>query len=90
MLTFVCSGGIADSVSKWVFRQNMAPEHLKEILQRKETEGAVDKKEEKEDREIAEEKVKNQEDADRTAGDHKYILNSFSNHYTLIYAFNFS
>uniref|UniRef100_A0A3P8UDZ6 RAB3 GTPase activating protein subunit 2 (non-catalytic) n=1 Tax=Cynoglossus semilaevis TaxID=244447 RepID=A0A3P8UDZ6_CYNSE len=29
----VCEGGIADSVSKWVFRQNLAPQRLKEILQ---------------------------------------------------------
>lgn len=61
------TGGIADSVSKWVFRQNMAPERLKEILQRKETEGTVDKKEQEEDRERAEEKEENQEDADRRA-----------------------
>uniref|UniRef100_A0A1A8DGZ5 RAB3 GTPase activating protein subunit 2 (Non-catalytic) n=1 Tax=Nothobranchius kadleci TaxID=1051664 RepID=A0A1A8DGZ5_NOTKA len=31
------TGGIADHVSKWVFRQNMSPERLKEILQKKET-----------------------------------------------------
>uniref|UniRef100_A0A672HQF6 RAB3 GTPase activating protein subunit 2 (non-catalytic) n=1 Tax=Salarias fasciatus TaxID=181472 RepID=A0A672HQF6_SALFA len=30
------TGGIADSVSKWVFRQNMSPERLKEILQTRE------------------------------------------------------
>uniref|UniRef100_A0A3P8RYJ7 RAB3 GTPase activating protein subunit 2 (non-catalytic) n=1 Tax=Amphiprion percula TaxID=161767 RepID=A0A3P8RYJ7_AMPPE len=30
------TGGIADSVSKWVFRQSMAPERLKEILQKRE------------------------------------------------------
>ncbi|CAN9502010.1 unnamed protein product [Ophioblennius macclurei] len=31
------TGGIADSVSKWVFRQNMTPERLKEILQKRES-----------------------------------------------------
>uniref|UniRef100_A0A667XXR7 RAB3 GTPase activating protein subunit 2 (non-catalytic) n=1 Tax=Myripristis murdjan TaxID=586833 RepID=A0A667XXR7_9TELE len=29
-------GGIADSIAKWVFRQDLAPERLKEILQRRE------------------------------------------------------
>lgn len=32
------AGGIADSVSKWVFRHNLAPEHLKEILDMKDAE----------------------------------------------------
>lgn len=32
------AGGIADSVSKWVFRHNVAPERLKEILDMKDTE----------------------------------------------------
>ncbi|XP_016517570.1 rab3 GTPase-activating protein non-catalytic subunit-like isoform X3 [Poecilia formosa] len=58
------TGGIADSVSKWVFRQNMAPERLKKILLRKETQDTGDQKEQKEDREEAE---KCQEEADRTA-----------------------
>uniref|UniRef100_A0A3B5LVI7 RAB3 GTPase activating protein subunit 2 (non-catalytic) n=1 Tax=Xiphophorus couchianus TaxID=32473 RepID=A0A3B5LVI7_9TELE len=57
-------GGIADSVSKWVFRQNMAPERLKKMLQRKETQGTGDQKEKKED---GEETEKCQEEADRTA-----------------------
>uniref|UniRef100_A0A672HQC8 RAB3 GTPase activating protein subunit 2 (non-catalytic) n=1 Tax=Salarias fasciatus TaxID=181472 RepID=A0A672HQC8_SALFA len=35
------TGGIADSVSKWVFRQNMSPERLKEILQTREGEEFV-------------------------------------------------
>uniref|UniRef100_A0A3B3VK31 RAB3 GTPase activating protein subunit 2 (non-catalytic) n=1 Tax=Poecilia latipinna TaxID=48699 RepID=A0A3B3VK31_9TELE len=60
------TGGIADSVSKWVFRQNMAPERLKKILLRKETQDTGDQKEQKEDREEAE---KCQEEADRTAGE---------------------
>uniref|UniRef100_A0A4W6C7F3 RAB3 GTPase activating protein subunit 2 (non-catalytic) n=1 Tax=Lates calcarifer TaxID=8187 RepID=A0A4W6C7F3_LATCA len=30
------TGGIADSVSKWVFRHSLAPERLKEILQKRE------------------------------------------------------
>lgn len=29
------SGGIADSVAKWVFRQDLAPERLKDMLQRR-------------------------------------------------------
>ncbi|XP_036006973.1 rab3 GTPase-activating protein non-catalytic subunit isoform X2 [Fundulus heteroclitus] len=58
------TGGIADSVSKWVFRQSMAPERLKEILQRKET---GDKKEQKEVGDEAGEKEKSQEEADETA-----------------------
>ncbi|XP_032402875.1 rab3 GTPase-activating protein non-catalytic subunit isoform X2 [Xiphophorus hellerii] len=57
-------GGIADSVSKWVFRQNMAPERLKKMLQRKETQDTGDQKEKKED---GEETEKCQEEADRTA-----------------------
>ncbi|XP_072313689.1 rab3 GTPase-activating protein non-catalytic subunit [Eucyclogobius newberryi] len=32
------AGGVADSVSKWVFRHNLAPERLKEILDIKDTE----------------------------------------------------
>ncbi|XP_047200713.1 rab3 GTPase-activating protein non-catalytic subunit isoform X2 [Girardinichthys multiradiatus] len=60
------TGGIADSVSKWVFRQNMAPEQLKEILQRKENQDGGDKKEQIEDGGGAEEKGKSSEDADRT------------------------
>lgn len=32
------AGGIADSVSKWVFRHNLAPERLKEILDMKDAE----------------------------------------------------
>ncbi|MED6264827.1 hypothetical protein CHARACLAT_019131, partial [Characodon lateralis] len=60
------TGGIADSVSKWVFRQNMVPEQLKEILQRKENQDGGDKKEQIEDGGGAEEKGKSSEDADRT------------------------
>uniref|UniRef100_A0A3P8RW40 RAB3 GTPase activating protein subunit 2 (non-catalytic) n=1 Tax=Amphiprion percula TaxID=161767 RepID=A0A3P8RW40_AMPPE len=58
------TGGIADSVSKWVFRQSMAPERLKEILQKREnTDG--DEKQHKEEEEGNEEK--DQKDPDRTA-----------------------
>uniref|UniRef100_A0AAQ5Y5N3 RAB3 GTPase activating protein subunit 2 (non-catalytic) n=1 Tax=Amphiprion ocellaris TaxID=80972 RepID=A0AAQ5Y5N3_AMPOC len=58
------TGGIADSVSKWVFRQSMAPERLKEILQKREnTDG--DYKQHKEEEEGNEEK--DQKDPDRTA-----------------------
>ncbi|XP_047466434.1 rab3 GTPase-activating protein non-catalytic subunit isoform X4 [Mugil cephalus] len=57
------TGGIADSVSKWVFRQNLSPERLKEILQRTENKDAEDK----EEGEKREEKQKTHEDTDRTA-----------------------
>ncbi|XP_038148632.1 rab3 GTPase-activating protein non-catalytic subunit isoform X3 [Cyprinodon tularosa] len=57
------TGGIADSVSKWVFRQNITPERLKEILLSKETE---DEKKQKGDGGGAEEK-RSHEEADRTA-----------------------
>uniref|UniRef100_A0A3Q1EL20 RAB3 GTPase activating protein subunit 2 (non-catalytic) n=1 Tax=Acanthochromis polyacanthus TaxID=80966 RepID=A0A3Q1EL20_9TELE len=38
------TGGIADSVSKWVFKQSMAPERLKEILQKRENTDGDDKR----------------------------------------------
>uniref|UniRef100_A0A8C9ZQD4 RAB3 GTPase activating protein subunit 2 (non-catalytic) n=1 Tax=Sander lucioperca TaxID=283035 RepID=A0A8C9ZQD4_SANLU len=41
------TGGIADSVSKWVFRHNLAPERLKEILQKIENKEADEKLEQK-------------------------------------------
>uniref|UniRef100_A0A8C4H929 RAB3 GTPase activating protein subunit 2 (non-catalytic) n=1 Tax=Dicentrarchus labrax TaxID=13489 RepID=A0A8C4H929_DICLA len=41
------TGGIADSVSKWVFRHNLSPERLKEILQKREDKEAEDKLEQK-------------------------------------------
>ncbi|XP_056446466.1 rab3 GTPase-activating protein non-catalytic subunit isoform X2 [Gadus chalcogrammus] len=71
-------GGVADSVAKWVFRQNLAPERLKEILllhkrgSREETEGG-EKEEQQEHRrggqtkEKEEEKKDSPEDLDRTA-----------------------
>uniref|UniRef100_A0A1A7Y699 RAB3 GTPase activating protein subunit 2 (Non-catalytic) n=1 Tax=Iconisemion striatum TaxID=60296 RepID=A0A1A7Y699_9TELE len=49
------TGGIADNVSKWVFRQHMAPERLKEILQKEtgdetcEQEGGKERTEESEE-----------------------------------------
>ncbi|XP_056151672.1 rab3 GTPase-activating protein non-catalytic subunit isoform X2 [Lampris incognitus] len=64
-------GGIADSVSKWVFRQDLAPERLKEILQTKKEKGGEDgsKQQEEGGGEEEEEKERNQEDTDpnRTA-----------------------
>ncbi|KAM4625100.1 rab3 GTPase-activating protein non-catalytic subunit isoform 2-T2 [Polymixia lowei] len=59
-------GGIADSVAKWVFRQDLAPERLKEILQRRqEREGDHNNSEQP----GGEEREKSAEDADssRTA-----------------------
>lgn len=66
--TSICEGGIADSVSKWVFRHNLAPERLKEILQKKEDKDADDKLEQTTGEEQKEQEEKSQEDADRTAG----------------------
>ncbi|XP_027130580.1 rab3 GTPase-activating protein non-catalytic subunit isoform X2 [Larimichthys crocea] len=61
------TGGIADSVSKWVFRHNLAPERLKEILQKKEDKDADDKLEQTTGEEQKKQEEKSQEDADRTA-----------------------
>ncbi|KAF3844617.1 hypothetical protein F7725_007780 [Dissostichus mawsoni] len=58
------TGGIADSISKWVFRHNLAPERLKEILQKKEE---ADEKLEQKSGEGKEPEEGNQEDTDRTA-----------------------
>ncbi|KAF7654729.1 hypothetical protein LDENG_00065790 [Lucifuga dentata] len=56
-------GGVADSVSKWVFRHNLAPEQLKSILQRME-----DKDDDKtEQRRGGAEKEKSQEGSDGSA-----------------------
>ena len=76
------AGGVADSVAKWVFRQNLAPERLKEILllherSSEETEGGEKEDQEEhrrggERKEEEEEKKDSPEDLDRTAG------NSFS------------
>lgn len=63
----ICTGGIADSVAKWVFRHNLAPERLKEILQKRE-DGADDKLEQRAGRKGKEQEEKNQEDTDRIAG----------------------
>lgn len=54
------TGGIADSVSKWVFRHSLAPERLKEILEMRE---------DSESRQEEPEKCvsKSQDDKDRTA-----------------------
>uniref|UniRef100_A0A8C4NQ91 RAB3 GTPase activating protein subunit 2 (non-catalytic) n=1 Tax=Dicentrarchus labrax TaxID=13489 RepID=A0A8C4NQ91_DICLA len=61
------TGGIADSVSKWVFRHNLSPERLKEILQKREDKEAEDKLEQKAGEEGKEQEEKSQEDTDRTA-----------------------
>ncbi|XP_054470237.1 rab3 GTPase-activating protein non-catalytic subunit isoform X1 [Anoplopoma fimbria] len=61
------TGGIADSVSKWVFRHSLAPERLKEILQRREDKEADEKLEQKDGQEGKEQEEKSQEDTDRTA-----------------------
>ncbi|KAM8736631.1 rab3 GTPase-activating protein non-catalytic subunit isoform 1-T1 [Acanthopagrus schlegelii] len=61
------TGGIADSVSKWVFRQNLAPERLKEILLKKEDKEEDDKLEQKAGDEVKEHEGKSQEGTDRTA-----------------------
>ncbi|CAG5866197.1 unnamed protein product [Menidia menidia] len=59
------TGGIADSVSKWVFRQNMAPERLKEILHKKEADNSEDKQEQRDGDQRSEEG--NPTSTDRTA-----------------------
>ncbi|KAM9340968.1 rab3 GTPase-activating protein non-catalytic subunit [Symphorus nematophorus] len=61
------TGGIADSVSKWVFRHNMVPERLNEILPKKEDKEADDKVEQKAGEERKGQEEKGQEDTDRTA-----------------------
>uniref|UniRef100_A0A671VQY5 RAB3 GTPase activating protein subunit 2 (non-catalytic) n=1 Tax=Sparus aurata TaxID=8175 RepID=A0A671VQY5_SPAAU len=67
--TSIYEGGIADSVSKWVFRQNLAPERLKEILQKKEDKEEDDKLKQKAGDGLKEQEGKSQEDTDtdRTA-----------------------
>ncbi|XP_028421635.1 rab3 GTPase-activating protein non-catalytic subunit isoform X2 [Perca flavescens] len=61
------TGGIADSVSKWVFRHNLAPERLKEILQKMEDKEADEKLEQKAGKEGKEQDEKSQEDTDTIA-----------------------
>uniref|UniRef100_A0A8C2XCZ3 RAB3 GTPase activating protein subunit 2 (non-catalytic) n=1 Tax=Cyclopterus lumpus TaxID=8103 RepID=A0A8C2XCZ3_CYCLU len=62
------TGGIADSVSKWVFRHNLAPERLKEILQKREDKEAGDQLEQRAGGEGNEqEEEESPEDTDRTA-----------------------
>lgn len=63
LLLAVYKGGIADSVSKWVFRHHLAPERLKEFLQKREDE------EQRAEEERKVEKPKSQQDTDRTAGE---------------------
>ncbi|XP_061599089.1 rab3 GTPase-activating protein non-catalytic subunit isoform X2 [Cololabis saira] len=60
------AGGVADSVSKWVFRQSLAPERLKEILQRKESDALKEEQEQGEGGKAEPEKAADQEDADNT------------------------
>ncbi|XP_074517081.1 rab3 GTPase-activating protein non-catalytic subunit isoform X4 [Sebastes fasciatus] len=61
------TGGIADSVSKWMFRHNLAPERLKEILQKREDKEGDETLEQKAGGEGNEKEEKSQEDSDRTA-----------------------
>ncbi|XP_056282047.1 rab3 GTPase-activating protein non-catalytic subunit isoform X2 [Pseudoliparis swirei] len=66
------TGGIADSVSKWVFRHNLAPERLKEILQKREDKEADDQPEQRAgggggEKEKEEEEKESPEVSDRTA-----------------------
>ncbi|KAK2825892.1 hypothetical protein Q5P01_020106 [Channa striata] len=61
------TGGIADSVSKWVFRHSLAPERLREILRKRESKNADEKQEQSAEDKGKEEKEKSQEDTDRTA-----------------------
>ncbi|KAI3367973.1 hypothetical protein L3Q82_026801, partial [Scortum barcoo] len=61
------TGGIADSVSKWVFRHNLAPERLKEMLQKREDKEADDKLEQKTGEEEKEQEQKSHKDTDSTA-----------------------
>lgn len=63
-----CAGGIADSVSKWVFRHSLDPERLKEILRKKDDQD--DKLDERAGEERREREEKSQEDTNRTAGQH--------------------
>lgn len=55
-------------MSKWVFRHNLNPEQLKEIIQKRKAEGADDEREETAGEEGKCEEEQSQEDADRTAG----------------------
>ncbi|KAM7376600.1 hypothetical protein PAMP_006323 [Pampus punctatissimus] len=61
------TGGITDNVSKWVFRHSLAPERLKEILQKREDKESDEKLEHKSGEEGKEEKEKSQDDTDGTA-----------------------
>uniref|UniRef100_A0A665UW43 RAB3 GTPase activating protein subunit 2 (non-catalytic) n=1 Tax=Echeneis naucrates TaxID=173247 RepID=A0A665UW43_ECHNA len=61
------TGGIADSVSKWVFRHNLPPERLKEIIQRREDNNAEGKLEQKAGEGGADEKEQSQEGSDKTS-----------------------
>lgn len=67
-LLYVCKGGIADSVSKWVFRHDLAPERLKDLLQKKEDREGDDGRPEQMAGEEGKEKDETKEDTDRTAG----------------------
>ncbi|XP_042356171.1 rab3 GTPase-activating protein non-catalytic subunit isoform X2 [Plectropomus leopardus] len=60
------TGGIADSVSKWMFRHSLAPERLKEILLKREDKEADEKEQTAGEGDKGQEE-KSQEDTDRTA-----------------------
>ncbi|XP_076604712.1 rab3 GTPase-activating protein non-catalytic subunit isoform X1 [Chaetodon auriga] len=61
------TGGVADSVAKWVFRHSLPPERLKEILQKREDKEAEDKLVQKTGEDRKQQEEKSQEDTDRTA-----------------------
>ncbi|XP_041668477.1 rab3 GTPase-activating protein non-catalytic subunit isoform X2 [Cheilinus undulatus] len=61
------TGGIADSVSKWVFRHSLPPEQLKEILPKKEDKEGDDKAEKNEGESVNEDKEESQDCMERTA-----------------------
>lgn len=66
--TSSCKGGIADIVSKWVFRHSLTPERLKEILRKKEGQEADDKQGQNAGEEHNEQGDRGKEDTDRTEG----------------------
>ncbi|KAF0044808.1 hypothetical protein F2P81_003966 [Scophthalmus maximus] len=61
------TGGIADNVAKWVFRQNLAPQRLKEILQETEDKDKDVELGQTSGEEGNDEKEQRPEDTDRTA-----------------------
>lgn len=68
IVVFSREGGIADNVAKWVFRQNLAPQRLKEILQETEDKDKDVELGQTSGEEGNDEKEQRPEDTDRTAG----------------------